>query len=80
VQRRIFGPRREEEAGHWRRLHNEELHNFERFAKYCYGEQIKEAQIGMKCRTHGTDGKFIQNGNEIKEDQIRRACSTDGSD
>jgi hypothetical protein len=25
--RRIFGPYREEVAGYWRRLHNEELHN-----------------------------------------------------
>jgi len=25
--RRIFGPKREEVAGEWRRLHNEELHN-----------------------------------------------------
>jgi hypothetical protein len=24
---RIFGPKREEVAGEWRRLHNEELHN-----------------------------------------------------
>jgi hypothetical protein len=27
VLRRIFGPIREEVAGGWRRLHNEELHN-----------------------------------------------------
>jgi hypothetical protein len=27
VLRRIFGPKREEVAGVWRRLHNEELHN-----------------------------------------------------
>jgi hypothetical protein len=27
VLRRIFGPRSEEGAGGWRRLHNEELHN-----------------------------------------------------
>jgi hypothetical protein len=27
VLRRIFGPKREEVAGSWRRLHNEELHN-----------------------------------------------------
>jgi hypothetical protein len=26
--RRIFGPKREEVAGGWRRLHNEELHNW----------------------------------------------------
>jgi hypothetical protein len=25
--RRIFGPKREDVAGGWRRLHNEELHN-----------------------------------------------------
>jgi hypothetical protein len=25
--RRIFGPKREEVVGGWRRLHNEELHN-----------------------------------------------------
>jgi hypothetical protein len=27
VLRRIFGPRREEVKGDWRKLHNEELHN-----------------------------------------------------
>jgi hypothetical protein len=27
VQRRIFGPRRDEATGDWRKLHNEELHN-----------------------------------------------------
>jgi hypothetical protein len=27
VFRRIFGPKRDEEAGGWRKLHNEELHN-----------------------------------------------------
>jgi hypothetical protein len=27
VLRRIFGPRRDEVTGEWRKLHNEELHN-----------------------------------------------------
>jgi hypothetical protein len=27
VLRRIFGPKREEVAGGWRKLHNNELHN-----------------------------------------------------
>jgi hypothetical protein len=27
VLRRVFGPKGEEVAGGWRRLHNEELHN-----------------------------------------------------
>jgi hypothetical protein len=26
VLRRIFGPKRDEETGGWRKLHNEELH------------------------------------------------------
>jgi hypothetical protein len=30
VLRRIFGPKRDEETGGWRKLHNEELHNL-----YC---------------------------------------------
>jgi hypothetical protein len=28
VLRRIFGPKREEVVGGWRRLHNEELHQY----------------------------------------------------
>jgi hypothetical protein len=28
VLRRIFGPERDEAMGGWRKLHNEELHNF----------------------------------------------------
>jgi len=27
IFRRVFGPKREEVVGYWRRLHNEELHN-----------------------------------------------------
>jgi hypothetical protein len=30
VSRRIFGPKRDEETGVWRKLHNEELHDL-----YC---------------------------------------------
>jgi hypothetical protein len=28
VLRRIFGPKRNEVTGEWRKLHNEELHDF----------------------------------------------------
>jgi hypothetical protein len=28
VLRRIFGPKRDEVTGGWRKVHNEELHNF----------------------------------------------------
>jgi hypothetical protein len=33
VLRRIFGPKRDEVAEQWRKLHNEELHDLP-FAKY----------------------------------------------
>jgi hypothetical protein len=32
VLRRIFGPKRDEETGGWRKLHNEELHRLEKTA------------------------------------------------
>jgi hypothetical protein len=34
VPRRIFGPKRDDVTGDWRKLHNEELHNFLLFSKY----------------------------------------------
>jgi hypothetical protein len=33
VLRRIFGPKRNEVTSNWRRLHNEELHNFYSLAR-----------------------------------------------
>jgi hypothetical protein len=34
VLRRIFGPKRDEVTGEWRKMHNEELSWFLLFAKY----------------------------------------------
>jgi len=45
--RRIFGRKREEEAGDWRRLHDEELHNLMCFAECCSGDQVKEDERGQ---------------------------------
>jgi hypothetical protein len=36
VLRRIFGPKRDEVTGEWRKLHNEELHNL-----YSYPDIIR---------------------------------------
>jgi hypothetical protein len=40
---RIFGPKREEMVGGWRRLHNEELHNL-----YASSDIIKTIKLKMK--------------------------------
>ena len=41
VLRRIFGPKREEVIGEWRKLHNEELYNFEVRHPRCVGSITK---------------------------------------
>jgi len=44
VLRRIFGPKRDEVTGEWRKLHNEELHDLYSSTKYNSGDQIKKIQ------------------------------------
>jgi hypothetical protein len=39
VLRRIFGPKRDEVTGEWRKLHNEELHNL-----YSYPDIIRQVK------------------------------------
>jgi hypothetical protein len=49
VLRGIFGPKRDEVTGGWRKLHNEELHNV------YYSPSIiqdKEDEVGRACRTN----------------------------
>jgi hypothetical protein len=43
VLRRIFGPKRDEVTGEWRKLHNEELHDL-----YCSPNMIKRMKSGMR--------------------------------
>jgi hypothetical protein len=54
VLRRIFGPKRDEVTGEWRKLQNEELHNF------CSSpdiiRQVKSSRMrwaGLGCGMHG---------------------------
>jgi hypothetical protein len=52
--RRIFGTMRKELAEDWRRLHNEELHN------WYTGNQLKEDEMGVERSTLGRVEKCIQ--------------------
>jgi hypothetical protein len=45
MRRRIFGPKRDELTGGWRKLHDKELQNF-CFTRYSLGVHIKEAEMG----------------------------------
>jgi hypothetical protein len=57
VLRRISGPKRDEVAGVWRRLHNEELHNL--YASPDIIGVIKSRR--MMWAGYGRDEKCIQN-------------------
>ena len=51
--RRIFGPRRDEVTGEWRRLHNEELNDLYSSHQYCAGDKIEKNEMGWACCAYG---------------------------
>jgi hypothetical protein len=57
VLRRIFGPKREEVAGSWRRLHNEEFHSL--YASPNIISVIKSRK--MKCVGHEARMREMRN-------------------
>jgi hypothetical protein len=59
VLRRIFGPKRDEVTGGWRKLHNEELHNF--YSSPNVIKMVKSRRMIRACITHGRDEKCEQN-------------------
>jgi hypothetical protein len=48
VLKRIFGPKRDEVTGEWRKLHNEELHLF-----------VEEDEMGGPFSTNGGEEKRL---------------------
>jgi hypothetical protein len=59
VLKRVFGSKREEVAGGWRGLHNEEFHNL--YASPNVNRMIKQRRMGRACTIHERDEKCIQN-------------------
>jgi hypothetical protein len=53
VLRRIFGPKRDEVAGEWIKLHSEELHILYSFPNIIRQIKSKENEVGGTCGTHG---------------------------
>jgi hypothetical protein len=52
VLRRIFGPKRDEVTGEWRRLHNEKLHALYSSPNIIW-EIKSRRQMGKVCSTYG---------------------------
>jgi hypothetical protein len=59
VLRRIFGPKRDEVTGGWRKLHNEELHGVYFSRSVVRVDEVKEDEVGGTCGTNGGDEEFI---------------------
>jgi hypothetical protein len=55
ILRRIFGPKRDEMTGEWRKLHNEDMYNL------YSSSQVKANEMGGACGTHGRGEKRAQN-------------------
>jgi hypothetical protein len=59
VLRRVFGPKRDEVTGEWKKLHHEELND-----RYCSSNIVRVIKIenwmGGSCRAHGGDESCIQ--------------------
>jgi hypothetical protein len=60
VLSRIFGSKRDEVTGEWRKLHNEE--HIDRFSSpnICLGDQVEKNEMGGACRTYGGEVRRIQ--------------------
>jgi hypothetical protein len=59
--RKIFGPKRDELIGGWRKLHYEELHNLYSSPGTIikYNDQVKEDEMGRTCSTNGEEEERI---------------------
>jgi len=49
VLRKVFGPKRDEVTGEWRKLHNEELNDL----YSCAGGKIETNEMGRACSAYG---------------------------
>jgi hypothetical protein len=56
----IFGPKRDEVTGEWRKLYNGELHNLCSSPDIIRQIKIKENEVGRSCGTHGRGENRVQ--------------------
>jgi hypothetical protein len=53
VLRRVFGPKRDETTGGWRKLRNKELHNLHTSPITKQNEPVEEDEMDRACVTRG---------------------------
>ena len=60
VLRRIFGPKRDEVTGEWRKLHNEELNVLYCSSSIFASDKIKKNEMGGACGAYGGGERRVQ--------------------
>jgi hypothetical protein len=71
VLRRIFGPRRDDVTGDWRKLHNKELQNL--LSSPDIISQVKANEVGGAYGTHGRGEKSVQGfGGKVRRKETTR--------
>ena len=61
VLRRVFGPKRDEVTGEWRKLHNEELSDLYSLPnEYCAGGKIEKNEMCGACGAYGAGERSAQ--------------------
>jgi hypothetical protein len=60
VLRRIFGPKRDEVTGDWRKLHNEELNGLYSLPNIVRVIKSRRIEMGGACSTYGGRERCVQ--------------------
>jgi hypothetical protein len=68
---RIFEPKKEEEAGGWRKLHNEELRNLYASQTITGGSQVKEDEMDWACSTRRRNFIYIYTHTKLCSEDLK---------
>jgi hypothetical protein len=60
VLRRIFGPKRDEVTGEWRKLRTEELNDNVLLTQYCSRNKIEKNEMGGACSAYGGEERLMR--------------------
>jgi len=60
VLRRIFGPKRDEVTGEWRKVHNDKLNDLYSSPTIGSGDKIEKNEVGGVCSTYDGEERCLQ--------------------
>jgi len=64
VLRKIFGPKKDDETGEWRKLHSDEVRDLHSSTKHLSSDQIRKNEVDGTCCTYEAEDRCIQSFGE----------------